>query len=131
MFLLCVFDSRAEGREAKASELEALFSEGDTDDRDAKDYAYEEESERLAEAAEEQPEEVSKRVRAEVGIDRLAERPEHKFGELEELFSEGDTDDRNAKDHAYEEVSDSGPKTDKNKPNDIAECFHNFPILFK
>ena len=93
-----LINSCAEGECAKLSELEALLSCGDTDQSDAKNYAYKEIADAESKAAEDEPDYVSDGVGTEVGVNGLAEGGKAKASKLEALLTEGNTDKSDAPD---------------------------------
>ena len=114
----------SEGESSKLSKLEALLTEGDTDNGDAPDKTCESEAEAKAEAAEYEPDDIRDGVAAEVAVYGSAEGPERKLSKLEALLTEGDTDDGDAPDEAEEEPADACAETCEEEPKDIADSFH-------
>ena len=128
MFICKLVDHRAEGSEGELRKLEALLAEGDTDDGNAPDKTSEHETESNAESTKDEPDDVSKRMLAKVGVYSLAKGSKGKLCHLESLLAEGDTDDGDAPNDTKEEPSKCRRKTGKEEPKKIADEFHEkFP----
>ena len=119
-----------EGLEGKLSKLEALLTEGDTYESNAKcDAKYEvEDAEDLATDNEE--EEV-KEGALSCKYYGLAEGLEHELSHLEVLLAEGDTDESYAEYATKKEVYSSKDLAAKYTPKEIAEFFHFHELLEK
>ena len=118
----------AEGLEGKLSKLEALLTEGDTYESNAKCYAkYKvEDAEYLATKKEE--EEVEEGALS-IEYNALAEGLENKLSHLEPLLTEGDTYESNAESKTENEVYCSKEEAAKYAPKEVAEFFHCNELL--
>ena len=124
--LLC--NCSAEGLEGKLCKLEALLTEGDTYESNAKCYAkYKvEDAEDLS--AKKEEEEVEEGALS-VEHNALAEGLENKLCHLEPLLTEGDTYEGNAESKTKNEVYCSEDKAAKYAPKEVAEFFHCNELL--
>ena len=118
----------AERLEGELSELEALLTEGDTYEGNAKcDAKYEvEDAEYLT--AKKEEEEVEEGALS-VEYNALAEGLENKLCHLEPLLTEGDTYEGNAESKTKNEVYCSEEKSAKYAPKEVAEFFHCNELL--
>lgn len=118
----------AEGLEGELSELEALLTEGDTYESNAKYYAkYEvEDAEYLT--AKKEEEEVEEGALS-IEYNALAEGLENKLSHLEPLLTEGDTYEGNTESKAENEVYCSENEAAKYAPKEVAEFFHCNELL--
>lgn len=86
----------AERHKGEFSEFEALFSERNTDYGDTPKQSFQEETDAESQSAEYDPYHVQYGVFGKIGFDLFSEGPENYPCQFETLFSEGDTDYRNA-----------------------------------
>ena len=107
----------AEGHQGKFGDLEALFPEGDADDRDAVDHSADRSAERQWQARDQEPDDIQdQRTRTAAVFDILAEGEEAKTREFKTLQSPGDTDDRDAPEDACQEPFQPHDDAAQNKP---------------
>ena len=126
--LLRLCNSSAEGLEGKLSKLEALLTEGDTYEGNAKcKTKYEvEDAEHLT--AKKEEEEVKHRALS-VENNALAEGLENKLSHLEPLLTEGDTYESYAECKTENEVYCSENEAAEYAPKEVAEFFHCNELL--
>jgi len=117
----------AEGEEGKCAKLEALLTEGDTDDGEAKNNTNEQVYESKLRTAEEDPDKVHNGVAVKVGLHTASEGPDSVASDLDILKTERNKDNGRAQSDANNEMNNSHPKTVDQKPDEIAKKLH---ILF-
>ena len=86
----------AEGECRKLRHLKDLQTERNTNDRHTENKAQNRLTDHKPKAAEHEPEQVSDRMLAKIGIDLLSKRSQHKRSHFECLQTKGDTDNGDA-----------------------------------
>ena len=114
-----------EGGQGKLCNLEKLFSERNTDDGNAPEYADQEISEGHDDAEKDQPDDIGKGGRCPAAVDNfLAERTEGHAGKFEALPAIRDADDRDAPDNPCKPPGQTAQEPSEDEPQDVADCFH-------
>ena len=122
-------DLSTEGSEAELSDLEELDSEGNTDDCQTEDQAYEIEGNIANTAEEEDPYHIQEGTSVKVGNDSFSERPDNELSNLELLNADGDKDKSDTADDTADKVKKSGDKSEKYQPKNVSEGSHSL-LLF-
>ena len=126
--LLRLCNSSAEGLEGKLSKLEALLTEGDTYEGNAKSDTKNEVKKAEHLTAKKEEEEVENRALL-VEHNGLAEGLENKLRHLEPLLAKRNTYESNAESDTKNEVQESEDLAAKYAPKEIAEFFHCDELL--
>lgn len=113
----CRHEGGAERHECQLGEFEALYSERNADDRNAEHHADSGCGERDFDAAEKNPEHVEQqRCRPCAVADFLPEREERQCREFEALHPDGDADDGQAPQYAYDKPCQPEDNPPEKKP---------------
>ena len=120
-------DGCTEGGCSKLSELEALFTEGDANDSNAPDKTEKCITENKEESTKYEPNNISNRMRGEIGANIFAEGPKRELSELKALLAEGNANDGDAEQNAQESPGKPQPQATKDEPNDVCDEFHDIP----
>jgi len=113
-----------EGEDGQLGQLEVLQPEGDADDGDAEEAAYDEVGNGQFDAAEDNPDDVEHKVDASHGYGveyrSLAKRPHGIDTNLHQLIAEGNADEGDAIEYSEQDVGRSQEKSAQYKPKNVS-----------
>ena len=124
LYILMLSHFCAERSNRKFCLLEALQTEGNTDNRTAVQNAFNKIHKEKRKTAEDNPKDIHNSVSAKVQINRFAEGEQGKPRQLKRLNTEGNTDNRTTPNDPQKRPHDHRPKAGYKKPKKVTYTTH-------